>query len=155
MATTECGDYLDEELRNVDGIPAHAGRTLDPSRPVALVLLGVVIFFGDDENPTASSGASWTPSRPAAAWCSPTPSPSPSPAPACRAVPDVDAAVAFRNEQGTPQLTRRAPADVTRFFDGSDLLAPGVVSCNHWRPDPAEEPPRDEVAMYGGVGRKA
>ncbi len=48
-----------------------------------------------------------------------------------------------------------APADVTRFFDGLDRLDPDAVSCNHWRPDPSDEPLPDEVAMCGGVGRRA
>jgi hypothetical protein len=71
-------------------------------------------------------------------------------------MPDVDAAVAFWNEHGTPRLTQRTPEQVERYFDGLELLAPGVVSCNRWRPDAAEPPlTPEEVAMYGGVGRKA
>ncbi|MEU4128528.1 SAM-dependent methyltransferase [Streptomyces wuyuanensis] len=141
-------DYLDEDLRNVDGILEHAAKTLDLSRPVALMLLGVVIFVGDHEDPhglvrrlmdALPRGSHLVLSH---TITSP-------------AMPDVDAAVAFWNEHGTPKLTQRTPADVTRFFDGLDLLAPGVVSCNHWRPDPSDEPLPDEVAMYGGVGRKA
>ncbi|MFD4583207.1 SAM-dependent methyltransferase [Streptomyces sp. NPDC058434] len=141
-------DYLDEDLRNVDGILEHAAKTLDLSRPVALMLLGVVIFIGDHEDPhglvrrlmdALPQGShlvlSHTVTSPA--------------------MPDVDEAVAFWNEHGTPILTQRTPADVTRFFDGLDLLEPGVVSCNHWRPDAADGPLPDEVAMYGGVGRKA
>jgi hypothetical protein len=65
----------------------------------------------------------------------------------------VDAAVHFWNEHGTPELTQRTPDDVARFFDGLELLEPGVVPCSRWRPGRAEaaEP---EVALYGGVGRK-
>jgi hypothetical protein len=66
------------------------------------------------------------------------------------AMPDVDAAVAFWNENGTPKLTQRTPGQVERYFDGLELLAPGVVSCSRWRPERTE----DEVAMYGGMGRK-
>jgi hypothetical protein len=69
-------------------------------------------------------------------------------------MPDVDAAVAFWNENGTPKLTQRTPGAVSRFFEGLELLDPGVVSCNRWRPeDGADELPA-EVAMFGGVGRK-
>lgn len=140
-------DYLDEDLRNVDTILEHARRTLDFSKPVALMLLGVVIFVEDDEEAygivrrlmdALPSGSylvlSHTITR--------------------EDMPDVDAAVAFWNEHGTPKLTQRTPEAVTRFFDGLDLLEPGVVSCNHWRPDTDGELPA-EVAMFGGVGRKA
>ncbi|GAB7106342.1 SAM-dependent methyltransferase [Streptomyces phaeofaciens JCM 4814] len=139
-------DYLDEDLRNVDSILEHAAKTLDLDEPVALMLLGVVIFIGEDEDPYAlvrrlmerlPSGShlvlSHTVTSPA--------------------MPDVDEAVRFWNEHGTPKLTQRAPGDVARFFDGLDLLDPGVVSCSRWRPAPAGQEP-DEVAMFGAVARK-
>ncbi|MEU3254166.1 SAM-dependent methyltransferase [Streptomyces sp. NPDC006997] len=140
-------DYLDEDLRNVDRILEHAARTLDFSQPVALVLLGVVIFVGDDEDPYAlvrqlmdrlPSGSylvlSHTITSPA--------------------MPDVDEAVKFWNEHGTPKLTQRTPEAVARFFDGYELLEPGVVSCSRWRPEPADGPEPEEVAMFGGVALK-
>lgn len=142
-------DYLDEDLRNVDVILEHAAKTLDLSRPVALVLLGVVIFIEDDDQAyglvrrlmdALPSGShlvlSHTVTDPS--------------------MPDVDAAVAFWNENGTPRLTQRTPAGVTRFFDGLELLEPGVVSCSRWRAEPdADGGLPDEVAMFSGVARKA
>ena len=70
------------------------------------------------------------------------------------AMPDVDAAVAFWNEHGTPKLTQRTPEQIARFFDGLELVEPGVVSCSRWRPDATPWGEPDEVAMFGGVGRK-
>ena len=140
-------DYLDEDLRNVDSILEQAARTLDLSQPVALMLLGVVIFVEDDQEaykivrrfmdrlPKGSFLVlSHTVTRPD--------------------MPDVDAAVAFWNEHGTPKLTQRTPSSIARFFDGLEMLAPGVVSCNHWRPE-AGEGEMPEVAMFGGVGHKS
>ncbi|MFF9165395.1 MULTISPECIES: SAM-dependent methyltransferase [unclassified Streptomyces] len=140
-------DYLDEDLRNVDAILEHAAKTLDFSRPIGLMLLGVVIFVGDEEDPyglvrrlleALPSGShlvlSHTVTHPE--------------------MPDVDEAVKFWNEHGTPKLTQRTPQDVTRFFDGLELLEPGVVSCSRWRPDSTDGPEPEEVAMFGGVGRK-
>jgi len=140
-------DHLDEDLRNVDAILQRASATLDFTRPVALMLLGVVIFIGDDEDPyglvrrlmdALPAGShlvlSHTVVHPG--------------------MPDVDEAVRFWNEHGTPRLTQRAPEAVARFFDGLDVLAPGVVSCSRWRAECVDgtEPP--EVALYCGVGRK-
>jgi hypothetical protein len=70
------------------------------------------------------------------------------------AMPDVDAAVSFWNEHGTSKLTQRTPEQLLRFFDGLELLEPGIVSCSRWRSEitPWGEPA--EVAMFGGVGRK-
>ncbi|WP_189955052.1 SAM-dependent methyltransferase [Streptomyces alanosinicus] len=139
-------DYLDEDLRNVDAILEHAASTLDFSEPVALMLLGVVIFIGDDEDPYGlvrqltdrlPKGShlvlSHTVTHPA--------------------MPDVDEAVTFWNEHGTPRLTQRTPKDVVRFFDGLDLLEPGVVSCSRWRPEHGHGAEPEEVAMFGGVAR--
>ncbi|MER5428155.1 SAM-dependent methyltransferase [Streptomyces sp. NPDC002588] len=142
-------DYLDEDLRNTDSILEHAAKTLDLDQPVALMLLGVVIFIGPDEDPYGlvrrlldrlPSGSHLVLSH---TITSP-------------AMPDVDEAVRFWNEHGTPKLTQRSPEDVARFFDGLELLEPGVVSCSRWRPSVGQigmtEPP--EVAMFGGVARK-
>ncbi|UFQ17586.1 MULTISPECIES: SAM-dependent methyltransferase [Streptomyces] len=140
-------DYLDADMRDVDAILEHAARTLDFREPIALMLLGVVIFIDDDTEaydivrrlldglpPGSHLVLSHTVTSPA--------------------MPDVDAAVAFWNEHGTPKLTQRTPSQVARFFDGLDLLEPGVVSCNRWRPNPSETQAPDEVAMFAGVARK-
>lgn len=143
-------DYLDADMRDVESVLKHAARTLDFSEPVALMLLGVVIFIDDDQEayglvrrlmdalPAGSHLVlSHTITSPA--------------------MPDVDAAVAFWNEHGTPKLTQRTPDRVARFFEGLDLLEPGVVSCSRWRPEGTDGDPSalpDEVAMYAGVARK-
>ncbi|MEV5606853.1 SAM-dependent methyltransferase [Streptomyces sp. NPDC052225] len=140
-------DYIDADLRDVDQILETAAKTLDLTRPVALMLLGVVIFVGDDEDPygivrrlldALPSGSHLVLSH---TITSP-------------AMPDVDAAVAFWNENGTPRLNQRTPQEITGFFDGLELLEPGVVSCSRWRPQDTTGEPPAEVAMFGGVGRK-
>lgn len=141
-------DYLDADLRDIDTILEQAARTLDFSEPVALMLLGVVIFVEDDEESygvvrrlmdALPSGSHLVLTH---TITHPT-------------MPDVDAAVAFWNEHGTPRLIQRTPEQVERYFDHLELLPPGVVSCNRWRPDAAEPLTPEEVAMYGGVGRKS
>lgn len=49
------------------------------------------------------------------------------------------------------QLTMRTRAEVTRFFDGMEMLEPGVVAVNDWRPDSFDE---SHVGIYGAVARK-
>ncbi|MDX3527093.1 SAM-dependent methyltransferase [Streptomyces sp. ID05-39B] len=140
-------DYLDEDLRNVDAILEHAAKTLDFSKPVALILLGVVIFVGDDEDPYSLVRrlVDRLPAGSHLVLSHTITSPS---------MPDVDEAVKFWNEHGTPKLTQRTPEDVARFFDGLELLEPGVLSCSRWRPEGADASEPEEVAMFGGVARK-
>ena len=142
-------DHLDADLREPETILERASATLDLSRPVALMLLGVVMFLRDEEDPygvvrrlmeALPSGSHLVLSH---TITSP-------------ALPEVDAAVRFWNEHGTPALTQRSPQDVARFFDGLELLEPGVVSCSRWRAEPSDEGECEarEVAIHGGVGRK-
>jgi S-adenosyl methyltransferase len=49
-------------------------------------------------------------------------------------------------------LTVRTHDDVTRFFDGAELVEPGVVRVSAWRAEPDDRCP-DHV--YGGLGRKS
>jgi hypothetical protein len=50
----------------------------------------------------------------------------------------------------------RSKAEVVRFFDGLELIEPGVQLVHNWRPDvdPEQRVPDTEVAMYGGVALK-
>jgi hypothetical protein len=65
----------------------------------------------------------------------------------------MDEAVRHWNQFGKPPMTLRTPEAITRFFDGLELLEPGVVSTSRWRPDPAESP-GPETDEFCGVGRK-
>jgi S-adenosyl methyltransferase len=53
--------------------------------------------------------------------------------------------------QGTP-MTLRSNAEVSRLFDGMDVLPPGPL--NRWRPDRAARDNEPGVTCYGAVGRK-
>ena len=67
----------------------------------------------------------------------------------------MEEAVAHWNKVGTPSMTLRSPEQIVRFFDGLDLLAPGVVSCSRWRPDPSPLGGAPaEVDEFCGVARK-
>jgi hypothetical protein len=48
----------------------------------------------------------------------------------------------------------RSRRQLIHFFDGLELLAPGVVSCSRWRPDPSKIGVPAEVFHFSGVGRK-
>jgi hypothetical protein len=48
----------------------------------------------------------------------------------------------------------RDHAEIVRFFDGFDLVDPGLVTVDRWRPDPHDPAPEATGWMYGAVGRK-
>ncbi|RKS79217.1 S-adenosyl methyltransferase [Actinomadura pelletieri DSM 43383] len=139
--------YLDADLRDPDMILERAADTLDLDEPTALTLLGVVIFIEDDDEAhrivrhlmdALPSGSHLVLSH---TITSPT-------------MPDVDEAVAYWNKYGTPKLTQRTPQQIARFFDGLELLTPGLVSCSRWRPEATPWGDPAEVAIYGAVARK-
>jgi hypothetical protein len=140
-------DYIDADLHDPDRILTEAARTLDFSQPVAVTMLGVVIFVNDDAEAygIVRRVMDAVPSGSYLALSHTITSP---------AMPEMDAAVAFWNENGTPKLTQRTPEQVTRFFDGLELLEPGVVSCSKWRAEPTPFGEPGDVAIFGGVGRK-
>jgi SAM-dependent methyltransferase len=57
--------------------------------------------------------------------------------------------------QTTADFQPRSHAEVLRFFDGLDLIDPGVVRVPRWRPDdPQNAGHAERIAVYGGAGRK-
>jgi hypothetical protein len=57
------------------------------------------------------------------------------------------------NRSGAVPYYLRSPERIAAFFDGLELVEPGVVSVTRWRADPADDLPTD-VDAFGGVGRK-
>jgi SAM-dependent methyltransferase len=57
--------------------------------------------------------------------------------------------------QTTAEFQPRSHAAVLRFFDGLDLIDPGLVPVAQWRPDhPQDAGHAKRIAAYGGAGRK-
>ncbi|MEU6256884.1 SAM-dependent methyltransferase [Streptomyces sp. NPDC047043] len=139
-------DYIDADLRNPEGILQAAAKTLDFTRPIALVLLGITAHIVDD---TAYDivgrlvGA--LPSGSYLVLCDDTEVLDPE---AMRTM------IEQWNEAGDNPRINRSPEQLARFFDSLELLDPGLVSVSRWRPLPAGTEP-GEVDDFGGVGRKA
>jgi len=63
-------------------------------------------------------------------------------------------AIEYWNQYGTPPGRHRTPAEIARFFDGLELVEPGLVSITRWRPEPAPSGEPEEIDQFGAVGRK-
>jgi S-adenosyl methyltransferase len=142
-------DYIDADLREPDKILAAAAATLDFSQPVALMLLGIVGHVGDYDEARSIVRRLLDP-LPSGSYL---------------ALNDgtnvihkavVEEAQERYNESGAIPYHPRSPGQIAGFFNGLELLEPGVVSCSRWRPDPADSTGGlpAEVDMFGGVGRK-
>jgi hypothetical protein len=140
--------YVDADLRRPDGILEAAARTLDLDRPVALMLMGILGHVDDDDEARSIVRRLLDP-LPSGSYL------------ALNDGTDViDRAGVEAQEQynrsGAVPYHPRSPEQIAGFFEGLELVAPGVVSCPRWRPDPAEGGGGlpAEVDAFGGVGRK-
>ena len=67
--------------------------------------------------------------------------------------PEQNKALEQYNASGAIPYHVREPEQVRRFFDGLELVEPGVVPIHQWHPDPGTvDPPA--VPALGGIGRK-
>jgi len=142
-------DYVDADLREPAKIVEAAARTLDFTQPVALMLLGILGHTGDYDE-ARSIVRRLLAALPPGSYL---------------ALNDgtnvinkavVEEAQRRYNESGAVPYHPRSPEQIAGFFEGLELLEPGVVSCPRWRPDPAGASGGlpAEVDMFGGVGRK-
>ncbi len=139
--------YIESDLRDTDAILAGAARTLDFSQPVAILLFAVLHFIPDADDPYTVVKRLLD-AVPAGSYLV-----------ICHASSDIlpeQVAEQTRryNASGAASMRPRTRQEVTRFFDGLDLIGPGVIPLAEWL-----SPERDEIlgrplAGYVGVGRK-
>jgi O-methyltransferase involved in polyketide biosynthesis len=139
-------DYLEADLNDPDAILRQARRTLDFEQPVAITLLGVLHFILDDDE-ARDVIRRLVAAVPSGSYLAI--------AHGCHDInrAEADDIVAFWNEHGTPKIKYRSSAEIARFFDGLEVLEPGVVPCSRWRPGP--EDPDIDVNQYCGLARKS
>ncbi|RKN51129.1 SAM-dependent methyltransferase [Micromonospora endolithica] len=145
--------YIDADLREPEKILGHPDllRTIDPSQPVALMLVAILHFVPDDDDPYAVVRRLLD-ALPAGSYLA-----------ASHAThdylpPEVAAQAKAAARGGGPHglINLRSLAEFTRFFDGLDVVEPGITSVAEWRAEGAPEPRPSvaEVSMYGAVARK-
>jgi O-methyltransferase involved in polyketide biosynthesis len=124
-------DYIDADVRDPAKIVRGATRTLDLTRPVAIMMLGILPFIGDDDEARAIVGGLLE-AVPSGSYLAVAHSTS--------VVTGVAMEEAVRrwNEVGSARYHLRTPEQIGRLFDGLELLEPGVVSCPRWRPEPLD-----------------
>jgi hypothetical protein len=141
-------DYLDADIHDPDKILQGATRTLDLAQPVALMMLGILGHVTDFDE-ALSIVKRLVDALPAGSYV---------------VINDGtnvvrpearDAATEVTVEAGTAYIPR-TPEQIASFFDGLELVEPGVVSTPRWRPDLRDgDSIPDEVDVFCAVGRKS
>ena len=119
---------IDADLRDPETILGKAARTLDFTRPAAVLLLAVLHFLPDSDDPASIVAA-------LAARLAPGSFIAIAHLTADFAPDAVSSGVAAYNALVPTGITARSHAQVTALFGGLSLIAPGVVPVAEWRRD--------------------
>ncbi|MFF3286866.1 SAM-dependent methyltransferase [Streptomyces sp. NPDC003023] len=124
---------------------------LDLERPVALLLVAVLHFLEDEDDPWAAVAELRDALAPGSLLLVTHASYEGVPLPAEQAAGAVGVYRDIRNP-----LVMRTRQEIARFFDGFTMVEPGLVSMPNWRPDgPVDQEDPFAFSGFAGVGRKA
>jgi O-methyltransferase involved in polyketide biosynthesis len=140
-------DYIQADLRDTDTIVAGAARTLDFTQPVAVILIAVLHFIPDADDPyqvvtrlmNALPSGSYLVMGHAASDIA----------------PEASAELARRyNAMSSASITPRSREQVARFFDGLEMVPPGLVPIGEWGLAGQIDSTLGGLIGYCGIGRK-
>ncbi|MFD3837777.1 SAM-dependent methyltransferase [Streptomyces sp. NPDC058642] len=137
--------YIDSDVTDPDRILAAAAKTLDFSRPTALILSNILGHVADHEQ-ARSIVTRLMDALPSGSYLSINDG--------SRGIdPVFEQAQDAYNDSGAVPYNLRTVEEITAFFDGLELVEPGVVSVTQWRPEPGSAG-ADVIAEHGGLARK-
>jgi hypothetical protein len=138
--------YIEADLRYTDTVMWEAGQTLDFTRPIGVLLVGVLHLIGDADDPHGLVDRFMAATPPGSYLVATHP--------ASDVHADVAAAGAQRyNQAVTTAQTRRSRAEFAGLLDGLELIEPGIVQAHRWHPEPGTDTSY-EVSCWAGVARK-
>jgi O-methyltransferase involved in polyketide biosynthesis len=138
-------DYIQADLRDTEKILAAAERTLDFSKPVAILLLAVLHFIPDEDDPygivqelmdAVPSGSYLVIVH----------------APSDRNPEEMAEQARRYNDSGAERMRPRSQEEILRFFRGLELIGPGLAPLSEWLPNGQTEPASGKAVA--GVARK-
>jgi S-adenosyl methyltransferase len=136
-------DYVDADLRDTPAVLAGASPTLDLSQPTAVLLLAVLHFIPDTDDPASAVAALASKLAPGSFLAI-------SRLTADFAPDPVTAGVRAYHALVPAGLTCRSHSQVSALFAGLPLVPPGVVPLTEWRPAVADSFPYT-ADLYAGV----
>lgn len=136
-------DYIDADLHHPEAILAEARQILDFEQPVALMLMGILGHIQNHAEATAIAQhlKEALPSGSLLIHYD-----------GIGTNPDLTKAQAGYDATGAAPYVLRSPEEIAAYYEGFDLLDPGIVPCPLWRPEPGSSPTPTDV--MGGVASK-
>ncbi|GAA4099117.1 SAM-dependent methyltransferase [Actinomadura miaoliensis] len=139
---------VEGDVRDPDAILGHPDvrAIIDFDQPVAVLLVAILHFVRDSEDPAGIVERFKRAMAPGSHLVISHGTQDFDPERSAEAVRPYDSATA-------PFVTRSG-AEIERFFDGLEMVDPGMVRLPLWRPDGDPPPYLDAIWVYGGVGRR-
>ena len=139
--------YIEADIRDTAKILREAAGLLDLGTPVAVILLAVLHFIPDSCDPWAIT-ARLMEALPSGSFLV-----------ISHAASDIQAGAvaagtAAYNQHSAVPITPRSGAQITRFFEGLEIVDPGVVPLGHWHPGPSRPVGASALPTYCALGRK-
>ncbi|WP_405866440.1 SAM-dependent methyltransferase [Streptomyces sp. NBC_00005] len=140
--------YLDADVRDPEGILEVAARTLDFSQPVALTMLGILGQIPDSDEPEAIV-ARFLDALPPGSYLALSDGTDTNEA--------LNQAISVYNANSPSSYHLRGPERIAAYFDGLELVEPGIVPTAQWHPAPddvSRSTSDSGVDAICGIGRK-
>jgi hypothetical protein len=141
-------DYLHADLREPGSILEQAAKTLDFSKPLGLLLIAILHAIPDSDDPHRIV-ATLVDALPSGSYLALSHSGSDLLSPEVKA-----SMLGITSEKSRHQYSNRTRAEIARFFDGLDLVDPGLVQAKDWRPAPSDQPITHDTFLWVGLARK-
>jgi S-adenosyl methyltransferase len=138
-------DYIDADVREPAKILAGAAGTLDFTKPVAIMMLGILGQIADSDDPQAIV-EQLLDAVPSGSYLALGDSVNTS--------ETLNEAIRNYNENMAYPYHLRSPEQITGFFSGLEMVEPGLVPVMRWRPDASPFADAGDAPGMGGVGRK-
>jgi S-adenosyl methyltransferase len=137
--------YIYGDLHDPQPILREAAKTVDFSRPVGVMLFGILHFFSDADDPRGLIGRLMAPLAAGSGLA------------ISHLASDLNSeemSETFKrlSSRMAESVTLRSHDEVAALLAGLELVEPGVVQATQWRPDPGAATPPSQVWL--GVGRK-
>jgi O-methyltransferase involved in polyketide biosynthesis len=138
--------YIDADARDADRVLAGAADALDFSQPVAVIMLGLLHYIPDADEPYSLPSRYMDAFVPGSYLA------------VSHASSDIEQdgqseATSSYNSQATIPITLRSLEEFARFFRGLELVPPGIVPLGQWAPGTAETVPAT-LPTYTALARK-
>ncbi|MGI5391106.1 SAM-dependent methyltransferase [Streptomyces sp. CA-251251] len=137
--------YIDADVLDPESVLAEAAKTLDFAQPVALILSNILGHIADYDR-ARSVVTRLMEALPSGSYLSVNDG-------SRNIDPEFEQAQDAYNESGAAPYVLRTVEQITAYFDGLELVDPGVVPVTQWRPD-AGSPAPEPIGEHGGLARK-